>query len=155
RLLEEPQAAFYEYIGRSLDELSELVQRRGPLRVLVCDVGGGTTDLSLIEVSPRGGELEFRRSAVGRHLLLGGDNMDLAVAGRAGGRAGGAPLEPERFGQLLLAARGAKEQLLAARAPATASIRLLGAGSELFTGGWSAEIGRDEVRELVLEGFFP
>ena len=154
RLLEEPQAAFYEYIGRSLPELSELA-RRGPLRVLVCDVGGGTTDLSLIEVAERGGELEFRRSAVGRHLLLGGDNMDLAVARRAESKGGGGPLDPQRFGQLLLAARRAKEQLLSADAPATVPIRLLGAGAELFASSWSAELERAEVQELVLDGFFP
>ncbi|HEU4582518.1 MAG TPA: Hsp70 family protein [Polyangiaceae bacterium] len=155
RLLEEPQAAFYEYIGRSLAEIESLARWRGPLRVLICDVGGGTTDLSLIEVTPRAGELEFRRSAVGRHLLLGGDNMDLAVARRAESKAGGTPLEPERFGQLLLAARSAKEQLLAAQAPATLPIRLLGAGAELFAGGWSTELARGEVQELVLDGFFP
>ena len=155
RLLEEPQAAFYEYIGRSLAELEALARRRGPLRVLICDVGGGTTDLSLIEVNPRAGGLEFRRSAVGRHLLLGGDNMDLTVARRAESKSGGAPLEPDRFGQLLLAARSAKEQLLSADAPATLPIRLLGAGAELFAGGWSAELDRREVQELVLDGFFP
>jgi molecular chaperone DnaK (HSP70) len=155
RLLEEPQAAFYEYIGRSLAEIEALVRQRGPLRVLICDVGGGTTDLSLIEVNPRAGELEFRRSAVGRHLLLGGDNMDLAVARRAESKAGGGPLETDRFGQLLLAARSAKEQLLSAQAPATLPIRLLGAGAELFAGSWSAELERGEVQELVLDGFFP
>jgi len=155
RLLEEPQAAFYEYIGRSLDELSELSRRRGPLRVLVCDVGGGTTDLSLIEVTRRAGELEFRRSAVGRHLLLGGDNMDLAVARRAEGKSGARPLEPERFGQLLLAARSAKEQLLSAQAPPTVPIRLLAAGADLFGASWSVELERSEVQELVLDGFFP
>jgi molecular chaperone DnaK (HSP70) len=154
RLLEEPQAAFYEYIGRSLAELSELA-RRGPLRVLVCDVGGGTTDLSLIEVAERGGELEFRRSAVGRHLLLGGDNMDLAVARRAESKGAGGPLDAQRFGQLLLAARSAKEQLLSDHAPAGVPIRLLGASAELFAASWSAELERAEVQELVLDGFFP
>ncbi len=154
RLLEEPQAAFYEYIGRSHGELEALVRQRGPLRVLICDVGGGTTDLSLIDVEPGAGQLEFRRSAVGRHLLLGGDNMDLAVARRAESK-GGAPLEPDRFGQLLLAARSAKEQLLSANAPATLPVRLLGAGAELFGGSWSAELERSEVQELVLDGFFP
>jgi molecular chaperone DnaK (HSP70) len=155
RLLEEPQAAFYEYIGRSLDELAELSRRRGALRVLVCDVGGGTTDLSLIELTRRAGELEFRRSAVGRHLLLGGDNMDLAVARRAEAKSSAVSLEPDRFGQLLLAARGAKELLLSAEGPSSVPVRLLAAGSELFAASWSVELERREVEELVLDGFFP
>jgi molecular chaperone DnaK (HSP70) len=154
RLLEEPQAAFYDYIGLSLPEIRELALRRGSLQVLVCDVGGGTTDLSAIDVTARDGELEFRRSAVGRHLLLGGDNMDLALARRAESK-GGAQLEPERFGQLLLAARAAKEQLLGRNAPATQRISLLGAGAQLLGSSWSAELGREEARELVLDGFFP
>ncbi len=154
RLLEEPQAAFYDYLGLYLPELRELAQRRGPLQVLVCDVGGGTTDLSAIEVTLRDGALDLRRSAVGRHLLLGGDNMDLALARRAESK-GPAPLEPERFGQLLLAARTAKEQLLAPDAPASQRIALLGAGSQLLGSTWSAELGREEARELVLDGFFP
>jgi molecular chaperone DnaK (HSP70) len=154
RLLEEPQAAFYEYLGRSLNELEALAHERGPMRVLVVDVGGGTTDLSLIEVEPRAGGLGFRRSAVGRHLLLGGDNMDLAVARAAEGK-GSAPLDPDRFGQLLLAARSIKEQLLSEPAPSSVPVRLLAAGAELFAGSWSVELGRDEVRALILDGFFP
>ncbi|MEY4548834.1 MAG: hypothetical protein RL685_5029, partial [Pseudomonadota bacterium] len=154
RLLEEPQAAFYDYIGLSLPELRELALRRGPLQVLVVDVGGGTTDLSAIEVTSQAGELEFRRSAVGRHLLLGGDNMDLMLARRAESK-GGAPLEPERFGQLLLAVRAAKEQLLSSNAPPVQRISLLSAGAQLLGGSWSAELEREEARELVLDGFFP
>jgi len=155
RLLEEPQAVFYAYLGRSGAELSELVSRRGSLRVLVCDVGGGTTDLSLIDVEQLAGELFFRRSAVGRHLLLGGDNMDLAVARFAESKHGDGPLDPERFGQLLLAARSAKEELLGARAPATFPIRLLGSGAQLLGGGWAVDLERSQVQQLLLDGFFP
>ena len=155
RLLEEPQAVFYAYLGRSSAELSELVSRRGALRVLVCDVGGGTTDLSLIDVEQVGGELSFRRSAVGRHLLLGGDNMDLAVARFAESKHGSGPLEPERFGQLLLAARSAKEELLGSQAPASFPVRLLGSGAQLLGGGWAVELERSEVQQLLLDGFFP
>ena len=155
RLLEEPQAAFYEYLGQGSSELLDLVARRGPLQVLVCDVGGGTTDLSLIDVAAEQGQLEFRRTAVGRHLLLGGDNMDLAVARLAEKKLGEEPLEPARFGQLLLAARSAKEALLAPAAPPAYPIRLLGAGAALFGDSISTELGREEVRELVLDGFFP
>ncbi len=155
RLLEEPQAAFYEYLGRHRDELEALVDARGNVRVLICDVGGGTTDLSLIDVSRAGGELSPRRSAVGRHLLLGGDNMDLALARLCEKKLGGEPLDAARFGQLRTAARAAKEALLAPDAPDSVTLRVLGSGAELFAHNLSVELGRDEVRELVLDGFFP
>ncbi|HWO11427.1 MAG TPA: Hsp70 family protein, partial [Polyangiaceae bacterium] len=155
RLLEEPQAAFYDYLDQHSGELEALVDARGPLRVLVCDIGGGTTDLSQIEVRRARGSLELRRSAVGNHLLLGGDNMDLAVARLAENALGGEPLEPARLGQLRLAARAAKEALLAADAAPSFSLRLLGGGAELLRGSRSVELGRDPVRELVLDGFFP
>lgn len=155
RLLEEPQAVFYEYLGRHAAELGALVSNRGPSRVLVCDIGGGTTDLSLIEVSAHGGALEFRRSAVGRHLLLGGDNMDLSLARRAEQKLGSEVLDAERFGQLLLAARSAKETLLAAAAPETYSLQVAGKGSTLLGSTLSAELERGEAIELLLDGFFP
>jgi hypothetical protein len=155
RLLEEPQAACYEYLGQASNELLDLVRRRGALSVLVCDVGGGTTDLSLIEAEERNGALELRRSAVGRHLLLGGDNMDLAVARLAESKLGGTPLAPERFGQLLLAARSAKEALLSEHPPESFPIRLLGLGSALVGSTLSVDITAKEVRALVLDGFFP
>lgn len=155
RLLEEPQAAFYEYLGRAGRELEELVQRRGPVRVLVCDIGGGTTDLSLIEVGGREGALAFRRSAVGRHLLLGGDNMDLALARRAESKLGDEPLDAERFGQLLLAARVAKQELLGPTAPAVHTLRIAGKGADLLGNTRSVELSRAEAVELLLDGFFP
>jgi molecular chaperone DnaK (HSP70) len=155
RLLEEPQAAFYEYLSHSAPELEELVARRGAVQVLVCDVGGGTTDLSLIDVEARGGALAFRRSAVGRHLLLGGDNMDLALARLAEGKLGQATLDPARFGQLLLAARSAKEALLGPDAPETYPLRVLSSGAALFGQSLSVDLSRSEVQELLLEGFFP
>lgn len=155
RLLEEPQAAFYEYLAEHQGEIAALVERRGTVRVLVCDVGGGTTDLSLIDVRRDAGVLAFSRSAVGRHLLLGGDNMDLAVARRAEQKLGGEPLDAGRLGQLRTAARVAKEALLASEAPATFALRLLGSGAELFAHTLSLELTREEVRELVLDGFFP
>ena len=155
RLLEEPQAAFYDYLSRHTDELEALVERRGPSRVLVCDIGGGTTDLSAIDVRRVDGKLELRRSAVGNHLLLGGDNMDLAVARLAESALGGDPLGPARLAALRLAARSAKEALLAKDAAPTYSLRLLSSGSDLLGGSRSVELGRDAVRELVLDGFFP
>jgi molecular chaperone DnaK (HSP70) len=154
RLLEEPQAAFYDYLASERSELESLTAERGPLRVLVCDIGGGTTDLSLIDVSLEGGALSLRRSAVGRHLLLGGDNMDLAVARLAENKLGEA-LDPARLGQLRTAARGAKEALLAEGARPSATLRLLDKGSSLFAGSIGIELGREEVRAVVLDGFFP
>lgn len=154
RLLEEPQAAFYEYLSEHQAELEALVDERGPVRVLICDVGGGTTDLSLIDVRRDGPALALSRSAVGRHLLLGGDNMDLAVARLAEHRLG-EPLDAGRLGQLRTAARAAKEALLSAVAPASYPLRLVGSGSELFAQALSVDLPRAEVRELVLDGFFP
>jgi molecular chaperone DnaK (HSP70) len=154
RLLEEPQAAFYEYLAEQPRELEALVRERGDLRVLVCDVGGGTTDLSLIEVTRAAGSLELRRSAVGRHLLIGGDNMDLAVARLTESKLG-AQLDAARLGQLRTAARAAKEALLADDAPRSYPLRLVGSGSQLFGDTLAVDLGRDEVQKLVLEGFFP
>jgi len=155
RLLEEPQAAFYEYLAEHRDELDALVDARGRVRVLVVDVGGGTTDLSLIDVQRDAGDLALQRSAVGRHLLLGGDNMDLAVARLAEALIGGEPLDPGRLGQLRTAARAAKEALLARDAPPSHALRLLGAGAQLFANTVAVDLPRDEVRRSVLDGFFP
>lgn len=155
RLLEEPQAAFYEYLGQPVDELSSLVSQRGPARVLVCDIGGGTTDLSLIDVELRGEGLAFRRSAVGRHLLLGGDNMDLALARRAEKKLGGEALDAERFGQLLSAAQAAKAVLLSEAPPEKHSLRIMARGADLLGNTVSVELERSDALELVLDGFFP
>jgi molecular chaperone DnaK (HSP70) len=155
RLLEEPQAAFYDYLGQHQAELDALLAARGSLRVLVCDVGGGTTDLTLIDVTSERGETSLSRSAVGRHLLLGGDNIDLALARLAEQKVGPELLDPERFGQLLLACRDAKEALLGEAPPAVYPIRLVGPGSSLFGATLAVDLGADEVRALVLDGFFP
>ena len=77
-LLEEPQAAFYAWLSAHGDDWRKSV-KVGDL-ILVCDVGGGTTDFTLIGVAERDGDLELNRLAVGEHILLGGDNMDLALA---------------------------------------------------------------------------
>ncbi|MFO0755096.1 MAG: Hsp70 family protein [Byssovorax sp.] len=164
RLLEEPQAAFYDYLASAgSDGLGALLdaKREGgdTALVLVCDVGGGTTDLSLIEVRPgaAGQRVELRRVAVGHHLLLGGDNMDLALAHLAEGRMVAAPtkLDPARFGQLVLACRAAKERLLGERPPDEAKVTVLGQGARLLGGALTARLGRDEVERVVLDGFFP
>ena len=145
RLLEEPQAAFYDFMrrGESANGL-----------VLVVDVGGGTTDLSLLRVDGA----EVTRVAVGRHLLLGGDNMDLALAHVCEPRlvASGEKLDAARFGQLVLACRAAKERLLAGEgAPDDAPITVLGRGSGLFAAAKTTRLSRAEALSLVVGGFFP
>jgi len=154
RLLEEPQAALYDWLFRHRRTLREdLADTR---LVLVCDVGGGTTDLSLVRVGLRDGEPVLERFAVGRHLMLGGDNMDLALAHQAEARLG--PASPLQAGQLALLVercRAAKERLLAIDAPRSASITLLGGGSRLIGGARSVEFTRDEVLALLVDGFFP
>ena len=147
RLLEEPQAAFYDVmqrVGRAAID---------PGLVLVCDVGGGTTDLSLIRVGDDGVE----RVAVGHHLLLGGDNMDLALALACEARmTDGAKLDAARFGQLVGACRAAKERLLSGDgAPDEVTVSVLGSGAKLVGGALSTKVTRGEVERIVLDGFFP
>ncbi|MBA5688952.1 Hsp70 family protein [Rugamonas apoptosis] len=159
RLLEEPQAAFYDWLFRHRATLhEELANTR---LVLVCDVGGGTTDFSLIKVDLSGGVPQLSRIGVGNHLILGGDNMDLALAHLAESRmaAGGTDnptrLSAGRMAQLTERCRAAKEQLLAADAPERVTVTLLGAGSRLIGGTRSVEFTREEVERLVVDGFFP
>jgi molecular chaperone DnaK (HSP70) len=160
RLLEEPQAAFYDYVARrGTAELAGLVEPGAPpVLVLVCDVGGGTTDLSLIQVErDTAGAVALSRVAVGRHLLLGGDNIDLALAHLCEPRLVSPPdrLDPRRFAELVHACRGAKEQLLSSGAGDEALIRVLGAGSRLVGSTLATALSRTEVEQVVLEGFLP
>ncbi len=158
RLLEEPQAAFYDFMSRGGDfGLERLLASRDEAEVLVCDVGGGTTDLTLIRVFRAGGELALERVAVGRHLLLGGDNIDLTLAHLCESRLLEAPerLDPTRFAELVLSCRGAKERLLGVDAPDHVMIALRGSGSTLVGSSRSVRIERDEVERLVFDGFLP
>jgi molecular chaperone DnaK (HSP70) len=157
RLLEEPQAAFYDWLFHHRERLaSELAHTR---LVLICDVGGGTTDLTLIEVSMQDGEPQLTRIGVGNHLMLGGDNMDLALAHLVEARLPGGDartrLSAASLSQLVERCRGAKEQLLGAQAPDSASITLLGAGSKLIGGARTAQVTRAEVERVIVDGFFP
>ncbi|SFU87606.1 Hsp70 family protein [Pseudoduganella namucuonensis] len=158
RLLEEPQAAFYDWLYRHRATLA--AELAGSRLVLVCDVGGGTTDFSLIKVELRDGEPLLTRIGVGNHLILGGDNMDLALARLVETRlAGGDPLAARlsaaRMAQLTERCRAAKEQLLAADAPDKVPVTLLGGGSKLIGGTRTVELARDEVECMVVDGFFP
>ncbi len=160
RLLEEPQAAFYDYLERvGQSELERLLPPgRDQAHVLVCDVGGGTTDLTLLAFQ-RGpsGAVGIDRLAVGRHLLLGGDNMDLALAHRleSGFTQDGTRLPPQRFAELVQLARVAKERLLADEAPVDYPIALGAQGSALVGGTKSVRLLATEVEELIVHGFFP
>lgn len=160
RLLEEPQAACYDYLDRvGLDQVEQLLSRgRDGATILVCDVGGGTTDLTLLRAnhSPSGA-LSIDRMAVGRHLLLGGDNMDLALAHRLEQHfvPDGARLPAHRFAQLVLATRIAKERLLAEHAPRESPVTLAAEGSALVGGTKTALLTAADVEELIVRGFFP
>ena len=156
-LLEEPQAAFYAYLA-ARGEAWRKDLSPGDV-VLVCDLGGGTTDFSLIEVRDDGGNLTLERIAVGDHILLGGDNMDLALAALAqrGLATGSAakPLDALQQRALVYAARSAKEQLLSAQPPASVPISILGRGSKLIGSTIKATLERDAVEAMIIEGFFP
>ncbi|HEX4353921.1 MAG TPA: Hsp70 family protein, partial [Polyangiales bacterium] len=155
RLLEEPQAALYDFIDRRRDQLEE--ELANVRLVLVLDVGGGTTDLTLVRVELRESGLRLTRIAVGDHLMLGGDNMDHALArlcepALAGA---GARLPAGRFAQLIQTCRQAKERLLSADAPAQLNITLLGSGSSVVAGNVTTTLTRTAAEEAVVDGFFP
>ncbi|MFO8047468.1 MAG: Hsp70 family protein, partial [Desulfosudaceae bacterium] len=150
-LLEEPLAAFYSWLTRHEDDWPELVAP-GEL-ILVCDVGGGTTDLTLITLSEADGSPRFERIAVGDHLILGGDNMDLALAREVETRIGRA-LSTDKLKTLCHLCRRAKEQLLENRSQSE-RITLMGEGSGLIAGTISADLTGETVRDVVLEQFFP
>ena len=155
RLLEEPQAAFYDWLLHHRDRLTEsLADTR---LVLVCDVGGGTTDLTLIKTRIDDGVPVLTRVGVGDHLMLGGDNMDLALAHVAESRlsASGVMFGGAQLAQLMQQCRNAKERLLSEQAPETATVTLLGTGSRLVGGARSTALTRDEVQHMVVDGFFP
>jgi molecular chaperone DnaK (HSP70) len=148
RLLEEPQAAFYSWLWRHRKGWKKLLMP-GDV-ILVCDIGGGTSDFTLIRYD--GQELE--RVAVGDHLMLGGDNLDIALAYLV------EPRLPEKlnglqWGVLRQQCRACKELLLGEEAPTTATVTVPGSGSRLLGGALSTEVSREEVLQLVLDGFFP
>ncbi|MCC6215579.1 MAG: Hsp70 family protein [Polyangiaceae bacterium] len=158
RLVEEPVAAFHAWAAAAGGAgVRGLLGDRERIALLVVDVGGGTTDLTLLSIEREGRQARVERVAVGRHLLLGGDNMDLALAHLVEPRLVTPPgrLDPRRFAQLVLACRSAKERLLAADAPDGVPIAVAGAGSSLVGGTLRATVSAAEVRQVVLDGFFP
>jgi hypothetical protein len=151
-LVEEPQAAFYDFTARRHHDLAEALI--GVSLVLVVDVGGGTSDFTLVEV---GTGQTLRRIAVGEHLMLGGDNMDAAIARKAEEQitAGGRKLTATQWSELVQACRSAKESLLAVNGPETYHVSVVSEGRQLIGGSVSAKISRREVEDIVLDGFFP
>jgi molecular chaperone DnaK (HSP70) len=154
-LLEEPQAAFYAWI--EAQEAAWRDQISVGESILVCDVGGGTTDFSLIEVVEEDGNLDLRRVAVGDHILLGGDNMDLtlAYAVRAKLAQEGTNLDSWQFRGLWHSCRAAKEKLLGDPERASEPVVVLGRGSSLIGGTIRTELTRQEIESVLVEGFFP
>ncbi len=154
-LLEEPQAAFYAWIASHEQEWRSQI-KAGDI-VLVCDVGGGTTDFSLIAVSEKGGDLQLNRISVGDHILLGGDNMDLALAYAVHAKleAEGKALSRWEFLSLVHLSRQAKEKIFADPSLAEIPISIVGRGSSLFADTLSVSIDRKQIESLILDGFFP
>ena len=192
--IEEPQAAFYAWLARHAANWEQQVA--AGQTILVCDIGGGTTDFTLIRVreisaaseaaraensqdgnSSRDRAVESRatmssqaetlgpqhrqrlslhRVAVGQHLILGGDNIDLALARLAEQKlTGGTPLSIRHWDALRQACRQAKETLLGDQPAETATLHLPGSGSRLIGGGQQVELTRQEARACVVDGFFP
>ncbi|SDD91532.1 Hsp70 family protein [Paraburkholderia lycopersici] len=154
-LLEEPQAALYSWIQKSGGAWRKEV-KVGDI-ILVVDVGGGTTDLSLIAVVEREGNLELHRVAVGEHILLGGDNMDLALAHVVARKlaAQGTQADPWQLRALTYACRSAKETLLSDASVDTVPIVVPSRGSKLIGGSIRTELTRAELTQIILDGFFP
>ena len=156
RLIEEPQAAFYDFLRHHEDDLDEALAGTG--LVLVVDVGGGTTDLTLVRVTPQPTAVPLlSRVAVGEHLMLGGDNMDVALAHHVEQRLHGSvgQLDATQWSALVQSCRQAKETLLGEAPPAELGVSLVGRGSKLFGGTQTVRLAREDVERLLLDGFLP
>ncbi len=154
-LIEEPQAAIYQWINAHQQAWEQLVQPGQ--KILICDIGGGTSDFTLIQVDRDShGKTQFHRTAVGEHLILGGDNLDLALAHHVERKlTGDGKLEPRQWSVLVQKARQVKESLLAANPPERFTLSLPGTGSRLIGGAVQVELSRNEVQQLLVDGFFP
>src|SRR5712691_13186577 len=162
-LLEEPQAAFYAWIYAHEDDWQTLVQPG--LTILVCDIGGGTTDFTLMHVrdgasahDAEDGKIQLHRIAVGDHLLLGGDNLDLALAHVLEPRLTASAtrkLSPRQWDTLVRVCCHVKETLLGAQPPDRLTVSVPGVGARLIGGALHTDVQRQEVEDLLLEGFLP
>lgn len=154
-LLEEPQAAFYAWIHAHEQDWRQRLKVGDS--VLVVDIGGGTTDFSLINVDQEDGNLVLRRRAVGSHLLLGGDNIDLGLAYFAQNKLEeqGHTIDDWQFQSLIHACRQAKEQLLGDQPPDQVEVAIMGRGSRLIGGTLVTQITKNEIFTLIIDGFIP
>jgi molecular chaperone DnaK (HSP70) len=154
-LLEEPQAAFYAWLSCQGEKWRKNVKAGD--NILVCDVGGGTTDFTLIAVKDEGGDLVLTRLAVGEHILLGGDNMDLALAYAVAGTLpkGMEGLDAAQRIALLYACRGAKETLFSEPKKSAAVVNVLGRGSKVVGGSIKTELSREQLNTVLVDGFLP
>ena len=159
RLLEEPQAAFYCWLQQhqNPDALWAKIPEDRPHHVLVIDIGGGTTDFSLFEINRQPGTAlpQIKRIAVGDHLLLGGDNIDLALAHHIASRLATDELSPVQWNFLVARCRDLKERCLTDSSGDSFPVSIPGRGSSLLSGALSSKISRAEVESIVLDGFFP
>jgi len=154
-LLEEPLAAFYSWLGRHETEWNRYVQT-GNL-ILVCDVGGGTTDFTLIALQEIDGNQRFERIAVGDHLILGGDNIDLTLARtieQKMKKTSATQLSMDRWQSLCHQCRDAKEAILSGLSDSK-TVTLVGEGRSLIAGTLSSRLDKQEIERIVLDGFFP
>ena len=151
-LLEEPLAAFYAWMAGHQNVLGEHL-RDGDL-VLICDIGGGTSDFSLVRAHVQGRNVEFERTAIGEHLLLGGENLDLALAHRVEEKLT-AKLSLRQRHALRIICSAAKERLLSEEHTDHVPINILGGGRSVVGQMVSSELRRDEVAELITSGFLP
>ncbi|KAJ3049699.1 hypothetical protein HK102_012438, partial [Quaeritorhiza haematococci] len=154
-LIEEPQAAFYAWLAMAGERWRKQV-KVGDV-VLVCDVGGGTTDFTLIAVTEEDGDLALARLAVGEHILLGGDNMDLALAYAVAATLpkGMEGLDAVQRVALGHACRAAKETLFAEPKKKSAPVTILGRGSKVIGGSIKAELERETLNQVLVDGFLP
>lgn len=154
-LLEEPQAAFYAWLHKHENDWRNILEVNDS--VLVVDIGGGTTDFSLISVENEEGDLGLKRLAVGDHLLLGGDNIDLTLAHFAKNKLedAGHTIDDMQLQSLTHACRQAKEKLLSNEPPKSVDITIMGKGSKLIGGSLKTKILLSEVMDLILDGFIP
>lgn len=156
KLLEEPQAAFYNWISLRKGRWDEALGKAR--QVLICDIGGGTSDFSLVSCHKEEDQFDFKREAVGRHLLLGGDNMDLALAHLAEQKISGKQqkkLNQSQWQLLSQLTRHAKEQLLQDNDETSITLRLPGSGTKVIGGLRQTNLERKEIEEMIINGFFP
>jgi molecular chaperone DnaK (HSP70) len=154
-LLEEPQSAVYAWLAQVGNDWRKQLNKDDTL--LVCDVGGGTTDFTLVRVEDEDGDLVLRRVAVGNHILVGGDNMDLLTAHLAQQAFAeqGVKVDAWQSTALWHACRQAKEDLLSPTGAQTHPVTILGRGRSVIGGNISVDLNKQQVSDALLEGFFP